>query len=133
MWPFSGEKKRAVLIVDDDVNIRTMLAMYFEELGWEVRQAGNGQQGVDMAGASPPDLVLLDIQMPVMNGMIVLTILRANQKTARIPIIMVTAGSGLDNVESCLTQGANDYINKPFDFARLKAKVDKLLAPNPAP
>ena len=127
MWPFSGEKKRVVLIVDDDVNFRTMLAMYFEDMGWEVRQAGNGRQGVDMAVASPPDLVLLDIQLPVMSGMIVLTILRANQKAARIPIIMVTAGSGLDDVESCLAQGANDYINKPFDFARLKAKVDKLL------
>lgn len=129
MWPFAGAKKRAVLIVDDDVSARTMLAMFFEETGWEVRQAANGQQGVDMAAAQAPDLLLLDVDMPVMTGPDALLVLRANPKLARLPILMVTARGTLDDVDRCLSQGASDFIEKPFELLRLKTKVDKLVPP----
>ena len=133
MWPFGGAKKRSVLIVDDDVSARTMLAMFFTETGWDVREAANGQQGVDLALSAPPDLILLDVDMPVMTGPDALLILRANPKSARTPIMMVTARGTLDDVDRCLSQGADDFIEKPFELLRLKTKADKLVAPKAAP
>ncbi|MBI3300210.1 MAG: response regulator [Elusimicrobia bacterium] len=132
MWPFGGGKKRSVLIVDDDVSARTMLAMFFTETGWAVREASNGQLGVDMALAETPDIILLDVDMPVMTGPDALLLLRSNPKLNAVPIMMVTARGTLDDVERCLMQGANDFISKPFELLRLKAKVEKL-APAPPP
>ncbi|MDE2292107.1 MAG: response regulator transcription factor [Elusimicrobia bacterium] len=130
MWPFGGGKsQRTVLLVDDDVNTRTMLGMYFQETGWKVSEAANGQEGVEAALASPHDLIVMDIDMPLMTGSEALVILRANPKTQKTPIVMVTARGTLDDVDGCLSKGANDYLTKPFEFARLKAKVDRLVPP----
>ena len=118
-----------MLIVDDDVHVRTMLGMYFGDSGWETSEAPDGQAGFEAALENPPDIILLDVDMPVMTGPEALAVLRTNEKTKAVPIIMVTARGTLDDVDNCLSRGANDYVNKPFDFARLKAKVDKLVAP----
>ena len=132
MWPFGGRTKRLVLLVDDDVSARTMLGMFFQETGWDVREAANGQQGVESAAALEPDLILLDVDMPLMTGPDALLLMRANPKTAKTPIMMVTARGTLDDIERCLSLGATDYITKPFELLRLKAKVDKLVPPKPA-
>lgn len=132
MWPFAKSKKRRVLIVDDDVNIRTMMGMFFDEVGWEVREASNGQLGVDAATADPPDLIILDCDMPVMTGPDALVLLKANPKTSPVPVLMVTARGTLDDVEACLSRGARDFVQKPLDLKRLLEKVDKLVpAPQP--
>lgn len=132
MWPFGGRTKRLVLLVDDDVSARTMLSMFFQETGWEVREASNGQQGVENAADLGPDLILLDVDMPLMTGPDALLLMRANPKTAKTPIMMVTARGTLDDIERCLTLGATDYITKPFELLRLKGKVDKLVPPQAA-
>ena len=129
MWPFGGRTKRRVLLVDDDVSARTMLAMFFSESGWEVREAVNGQQGVKAALEAEPDLILLDVDMPVMTGPDALVVIRGYPQTAKTPILMVTARGTLDDIERCLTLGATDYITKPFELLRLKGKVDKLVPP----
>lgn len=130
MWPFAKEKKRRVLLVDDDVAARTMLGMFFSEIGWEAREASNGREGVDAATADPPDLILMDFDMPVMIGPDALVLIRANAKTRSVPILMVTARGTLDDVDDCLARGATDYVSKPVDLMRLKAKVEQLV---PAP
>lgn len=131
MWPFGNkEKKRRVLLVDDDVAARTMLGMFFDEIGWEVREASNGREGADAATSAPPDLILLDFDMPVMTGPDALVMIRANPKTKAVPILMVTARATLDDVDDCLARGATDYVSKPVDLMRLKAKVEQLV---PAP
>lgn len=129
MWPFGGARKRRVLIVDDDVHVRTMLGMYFGDSGWDTSEASDGQMGYESAVTSPPDIILLDIDMPVMTGPEALALLRTNEKTKAVPIVMVTARGTLDDVDNCISRGANDYVNKPFDFSRLKTKVDKLVPP----
>lgn len=121
------DKKRAVLIVDDEVSTRTMLGMLFEEKGWEVLEAGAGDQGVRLAVEKEPDLILLDINLPQMTGFEAITFLRANPKTQRIPIIMCTAMDSLDDVDRCLSAGANDFIQKPFDLMAVLAKVERVL------
>ena len=131
MWPFGKEKKRRVLIVDDDVNTRTMIGMFFEEVGWDVREASNGQLGVDAATADPPDLIVLDCDMPVLTGPDALVFLQGNAKTKSVPVLMVTARGTLDDVEACLSRGARDFIQKPLDLRRFQEKIDKIV-PKPA-
>ena len=130
MWPFGGSKKRQVLIVDDDVNTRTMMGMVFDEFGWTVREASNGQLGVDAATAGAPDLIILDCDMPVMTGPEALVLLHGNPKTTAGPVLMVTARGTLDDVEACLSRGAKDFVQKPLDLKRFMEKVEKMV---PAP
>ncbi|TBR16984.1 response regulator [bacterium] len=129
MWPFKKSTKRRVLIVDDDVNTRTMIGMFFEECGWDVREASNGQLGVDAATADPPDLIVLDCDMPVMTGPDALVLLHGNPKTTAVPVLMVTARGTLDDVEACLSRGARDFVQKPLDLKRFMEKVDKIVPP----
>lgn len=129
MWPFAKAKKRRVLLVDDDVNARTMMGMFFNEVGWEVKEASNGQLGVDAAVADQPDLIVLDCDMPVMTGPEALVLLHANPKTNKVPVLMVTARGTLDDVEACLSRGAVDFVQKPLDLRRFMEKVDKIVPP----
>ena len=123
MWPFGGADKRRVLIVDDDVAIRTMLGVCMGEMGWEAAEAANGLEGMAAALERPPELVLLDLAMPIMLGTDTLVQLRANAKTAKAVVIIVTAHGGLEDIERCLALGANDYLKKPFQFSELQDKV----------
>jgi len=123
-----GPKKKKVLVIDDEVTTRTMIAMTLEEFEFEVHQASTGDMGIQMAEELGPDLILMDIMMPGMTGFDALAILRNNPKTRRTPIIMVTARQMMEDVERCLEAGANDYIQKPFDLMSLKTKVDKVLS-----
>lgn len=123
MWPFSASGPRRALIVDDDVGMRTMLGVCLGGMGWEVVEAGNGLEGMASALERPPELILLDLAMPLMEGGDVLVQLRANAKTAKAVIIIVTAHGALEDIERCLSLGANDYLTKPFEFSQLKDKV----------
>lgn len=133
MWPFGNKaKKRRVLLVDDDVNTRTMIGMFFGEIGWDVEEASNGREGVDAAVSNPPDLIVLDCDMPVMTGPDALVILHKNPKTIGVPVLMVTARGTLDDVEACLSRGATDFVQKPLDLKRFMEKVEKIVpAPKP--
>ena len=111
-----------ILCIDDDSNICELLSMYLQKEGYEVRTAQDGQEGVNLFRSYEPDLVLLDIMMPRMDGWQVCQEIR---KHSSKPIIMVTAkGETIDKVLG-LELGADDFIVKPFDmkevFARIKA------------
>ena len=116
--------KPSILVVDDDPNISRLEQLYLEKEGCEVRVAADGRQAVEEFRRLPPDLILLDVMLPGMDGYEVLKTVR---KSGNIPVIMVTArGETFDKV-LCLELGADDYIVKPFDGKEMTARVKAVL------
>ncbi len=114
----------SVLIVEDDRNIAELLQMYLEKEGYAVTVAHDGSQGVDKFRAIKPDLVLLDVMMPVMDGWAACRAIRAEAQT---PIIMLTAKSETDDKVQGLKNGADDYITKPFEMREVLARIEAVL------
>lgn len=115
---------RKVLIVEDDGNIAELLQLYLKKEGFETAVAGDGGKGLELYRSFQPDLVMLDIMLPVMDGWTVCEKIRETDKT---PIIMLTAkGETLDKV-SGLEMGADDYITKPFEMKEVLARVHAVL------
>ena len=113
-----------VLVVEDDRNIAELLQMYLEKEGYAVTIAADGGQGLEKFKAIQPDIVLLDVMMPVMDGWAVCHAIRAESRT---PIIMLTAkGETSDKVQG-LKSGADDYITKPFEMKEVLARVEAVL------
>ena len=118
------KEKPAILVVDDDPNISRLEQLYLEKEGYEVRTAATGDEAVAEFRRLPPDLMLLDVMLPGMDGYQVLKTVR---KAGNIPVIMVTAkGETFDKV-LCLELGADDYITKPFDGKEMTARVRAVL------
>ena len=114
-----------VLVADDEVHTTLMLERIFEREGYQVTSAHDGVAALDMARQLQPDLLLLDIQMPGMNGFDVLGALRENIATANIPTILITAKARRPaDVAHGLNLGADDYIYKPFDPRELLARAE---------
>jgi DNA-binding response OmpR family regulator len=118
-------QQRTVLLVDDDREILAGLRLRMSVAGHRVLTAINGQEGVRVALAEHPDLIVLDIRMPVMDGLTALTQLRQCQATANIPAIMVTAS--LIDKKRALDLGARYFLEKPFDARRLGTLVASAL------
>lgn len=125
-WEEMSGKNR-ILIADDEPHIRRILQFLLENEGFEVTMAEHGQQAVEILARWRPDLVLLDLMMPHMDGFAVLRFIRENFETARTPVIMLTAKGEIDEKVKGLEGGANDYIIKPFDHAELVLRVRNLL------
>ena len=109
-----------VLVVEDDSNIAELLRLYLQKDGFEVSHAADGGKAVEMAREIQPDLVLLDIMLPVMDGW---QVCRELRKTMKMPIIMLTAKGETEDKVSGLEMGADDYIVKPFKPRELVARV----------
>ena len=114
----------SVLIAEDDKNIAELLQMYLEKEGYAVTVAYDGGQALTKFRAIQPDLVLLDVMMPVMDGWGVCRTIRAESQT---PIIMLTAKGELDDKVSGLKAGADDYITKPFEMREVLARMEAVL------
>ena len=114
----------SVLIVEDDHNIQELLQLYLEKEGYAVTVASDGGQGLAKFRAIKPDLVLLDVMMPVMDGWAVCKAIRADSQT---PIIMLTAKGETDDKVSGLKSGADDYVTKPFEMKELLARIEAVL------
>ena len=114
----------SVLVVEDDRNIAELLQMYLEKEGYAVTIAADGGQGLTKYRAIKPDLVLLDVMMPVMDGWAVCKAIRNESQT---PIIMLTAKSETDNKVAGLKAGADDYITKPFEMKEVLARIEAVL------
>ena len=114
----------SVLIVEDDPNIRELLQMYLEKDGYAVTLACDGGQGLAKFRAIKPDLVLLDVMMPVMDGWEVCRAIRAEGNT---PVIMLTAKGETDDKVMGLKAGADDYMTKPFEMKELLARIEAVL------
>lgn len=116
--------KQNILVIDDDKNIREVVKLYLRKEGYEVTEAADGAIGVDLFFGKPYDLVLLDIMMPVQDGMETIKRIRAK---SNVPVIMLTAkGETFDKVLA-LELGADDYIVKPFDPKEMVARVKAVI------
>ncbi|HIT56436.1 MAG TPA: response regulator transcription factor [Candidatus Galloscillospira stercoripullorum] len=115
---------RKVLIVEDDSNIAELLHLYLEKEGFETQVAPDGGKGVELFRSFHPDLVLLDIMLPVMDGWSVLKKIRESDKT---PVIMLTAKGELSDKVQGLEGGADDYITKPFEMKEVLARIHAVL------
>ena len=114
----------SVLIVEDDRNIAELLQLYLEKEGYSVTVAADGGQGLTKYRAIHPDLVLLDVMMPVMDGWSVCRSIRSESQT---PIIMLTAKSETEDKVNGLRSGADDYITKPFEMKEVLARIEAVL------
>jgi class 3 adenylate cyclase/CheY-like chemotaxis protein len=117
----------ALLVVDDDEGNREILARRLLRLGYHVTTAVNGRDALDELGRSPFDLLLLDIEMPVMNGYQVLETLQADALLRLVPVIVLSASDDAPGVARCIEMGAEDYLPKPFDPALLQARLTACL------
>ena len=113
-----------ILIVEDETNIAELLHLYLEKEGFETAVAPDGGKGVELFRSFHPDLVLLDIMLPVMDGWSVLKKIRESDKT---PVIMLTAKGETDDKVSGLEMGADDYIVKPFEMKEVLARIHAVL------
>ncbi len=120
----------SVLIVEDDHNIAELLQMYLEKEGYAVTVANDGGAGLTKFRAIAPDLVLLDVMMPVMDGWTVCKNIRAESQT---PIIMLTAKGETNDKVTGLKSGADDYITKPFEMKEVLARIEAVLRRSAAP
>jgi CheY-like chemotaxis protein len=112
-----------ILVVDDDAAIRDLIKDVLTEPGRTFAMASSGSEALALAAKTRFDLVILDRNMPRMGGLEVLRTLRANPATAKLKVLICTAAEILSEVEEAFAAGANDYIVKPLDFAKLKAKA----------
>ena len=115
---------RNILVVEDDRNISDLIRIYMEKEGFEVRSAYDGGKAIEEFEKQAPDLVLLDIMLPVMDGWAVCSKIR---ETSKVPIIMLTAKSEVNDRITGLEMGADDYIIKPFEIKELLARVHAVM------
>jgi len=121
-----------ILVIDDDDAVRWVLQRNLEHAGFEVVTAENGLEAIAMVDQSPPDAIVLDLMMPVMDGFAVLRALRENRRTARIPVLVLTAVTATDVHERCAEAGAERVMSKPFDPPTLAAEINVLLSKSTA-
>jgi len=112
-----------VLIVEDDPDAQDILKMHLEGLGASVRVASDGLEGVKLFKESPPQVVLLDLMLPQLDGWDVLSVIRSYE----VPVIAITAKDSTDDVVRGLTEGLDDYITKPFRLREVSARIDAVL------
>ena len=112
-----------ILIVEDNEMNRDMLSRRLERKGFEVVMAEDGSKGVDMSKSESPDLILMDLSLPVMDGWEATSTIKADGSTKNIPIIVLTAHAMAGDREKALEAGADEYDTKPIDFKRLLGKI----------
>jgi len=119
--------KKKILIVDDNPDLISILRVQLENKGYDTVQATNGMQAVDIATAQLPDLILMDIMMPVMDGLQATSLIREHPNTESTPIIAMTAKVTSENKLECLQSGCDGHIAKPFTSKQLVSIIEKLL------
>ena len=119
--------KERILVVEDDVDISMMLRIYFESHGFQVLTAGRGQEALEVSRKQLPNVVILDIRLPDIDGYEVCRRLRANLRTSHIPILFLTQKDERSDKIAGLELGADDYITKPFDIEELRLRLQNAL------
>jgi DNA-binding response OmpR family regulator len=122
-----SKKSNIVLVVEDDNEMRELLRLELEAEGFTVLTATNGAKAVSAARSEEPDVILMDVQMPVMNGFEATEVLKDDHDTRHIPIIMITSLERKEDIIKGLEAGATDYITKPFFLPELKARLNAVL------
>jgi PleD family two-component response regulator len=126
--PLQAPGRLRVLVADDEVVARLMTKLMLEREGFDVVEAINGEQAIEIAVREHPDLLLIDLNMPVMDGYQAIQILRGSFKMTTLPIIVITAEDGQSVERRVLELGANDYIVKPYEPAVLFARVNAIFS-----
>ena len=116
-----------ILSIDDSKTIRLLLARLFRPFACELMEAANGEEGLAVASRENPDLIILDYNMPVMDGVTMLRKLREHATLKRTPVIMLTADSGLQSLATVARLGVRDYVTKPFREEELLGKVGRII------
>ena len=122
--------RKKILIVEDIPGLIHILELEVQRLGYETILANNGQEAVEMALAQLPNLIMMDIMMPEMDGLEAARLIHENPKTRSIPIIAVTALSSRKDKQKCLESGCDDYLSKPFTASQLSSSITTLLEQN---
>ena len=120
-----------ILIVDDSEGVRLVIRYQIRSLGYDVVEAGGGLQAVEVSKTEPPDLILLDVSMPHMDGIETARMLRGIKETRGVPIVALTAHDQSDLREQMLAAGCQDYAVKPLDIEELRALITRNLAGEP--
>jgi CheY-like chemotaxis protein len=123
---------RRILVVDDDPRLLHVVSMYLSIEGYDVDTAANGEEGLQRLEALRPDLVILDVMMPGIDGLEACRRIKSNPETRHIPVVLFTALSRTDDVESGRAAGANRFINKPFSLIGLGAVIRSFLSEDQA-
>lgn len=121
------EPMTKILLVEDHEEIWDFLSRRLKRRGYEVVLAHDGQQAVDKTRAETPDIVLLDMNLPIMDGWTAARTLKASPETAKVPIIALTAHAMAGDRDKALQAGCDDYHPKPVDFSRLLSQIDSAL------
>jgi two-component system cell cycle response regulator DivK len=121
-----------ILLVEDNEMNRDMLSRRLARKGYEVAIAVDGQQGIDMAHSQTPDLILMDMSLPVVDGWEATRQLKAAAETKAIPVIALTAHAMVGDREKAVEAGCDDFDTKPIELPRLLEKIEALLASKPA-
>jgi len=116
-----------ILIVDDEAPMRTLLQEVLAREGYTLLTAVDGKDALDQVLTQQPDLILLDLYMPKLDGVTLCKALRVYKETQSVPIIMLTALAARDRLEECIAAGADDFITKPFNIVELKIRVRTML------
>jgi two-component system cell cycle response regulator DivK len=117
-----------ILLVEDNELNRDMLSRRLERRGFAIVMAVDGQQGVEMARTEKPDLILMDMSLPVMDGWTATQTIKADEELARIPVIALTAHAMGGDREKAMSAGCDDYDTKPVELPRLLEKIGKFLS-----
>ena len=117
-----------ILIVEDNEMNRDMLSRRLQRKGFEVVMAEDGQQGVDLSKSENPDVILMDLGLPVMDGWQATSSIKEDETTKNIPIIVLTAHAMAGDREKALDAGADEYDTKPIEFKRLLGKIKEFLS-----
>jgi len=126
-----SQRKRTILIVDDEEDVLDLLQLVFETSGFEVKRAASGKSAVSSAYENPPDVVLLDVMMPEMDGWQVLRTLKGDERTRHVPVVMLSARAERRDKMIGLQEGAEGYIAKPFSPAEVVREVQSFLERGP--
>ena len=122
------QRKKIILIVEDETDIAESLKARLMLDSFNVVLAANGQDGVAVARKMKPDLIIMDVMMPIVNGLDACAALKSDDDTKQIPILMLTALPHMKDVENAFHVGADDFLNKPYSNERLLKKIETLLA-----
>jgi CheY-like chemotaxis protein len=120
---------KKILVADDRESSRELIRTVLEGCGYQVLEAANGREAVDLARSTRPDLLLLDLQMPLLDGMGVVAELRADKEFLHLPIVALTASAMQGDRERALSAGFTEYVTKPISLGVLRSEIARLLNP----
>lgn len=124
----TGNKKSTVLMVEDEEDTASLLKFLLERASYQVVHAKDGRQAQELVNTiPPPDIILLDVMLPFLSGLQVLTYIRSRETWGKVPIVMLTADGSEHDIKRALENGANDYMLKPFNPRELTSRLKRFL------